>query len=99
MSTVKETLQQSLLELSKSQTVHYEVTANEISNTRLALLKMDGVNIEEMCNQEVAFKAWNKLNQEVKKLEERKSNLTVQLMKLNEEILTKTAAKPKKLLG
>ena len=89
---LKETLEQSLIELCKSDTVHYEVTANEISNIRLALLKMEGVNIQELCDIEGTFKAWSELNNKVKQLQEQKEKLRIQLMILNEEIKEQTLA-------
>lgn len=87
---IKETLETSLIELCKSDTVHFETTCNEISNTRLALLKMEGVNIQELCDIEGTFKAWSKLNQEVKQLREQKENLRVSIIKLDEELQAKS---------
>lgn len=83
---LKETLEQSLLELSKSDTVHFDTTCTEISNTRLALLKMEGVNIEELCNQEATFAAWSKLNKEVQKLRKESEELKYRILQLKDQI-------------
>ncbi len=87
---LKETLEQSLIELCKSDTVHFETTCTEISNTRLALLKIEGVNIQELCDIEGTFKAWNKLNNEVKQLQLEKETLRIQILKLKEELQAKS---------
>lgn len=87
---LKETLEQSLIELCKSDTVHFETTCTEISNTRLALLKIEGANIQELCDIEGTFKAWNKLNNEVKQLQLEKETLRVQILKLKEELQVKS---------
>ena len=87
---LKETLEQSLIELCKSDTVHFETTCTEISNTRLALLKIEGVNIQELCDIEGTFKAWNKLNNEVKQLQLEKEILRIQILKLKEELQAKS---------
>lgn len=94
---LKETLEQSLLALSQSDTVHYETTCAEISNTRLALLKLEDVNIKEFCDMEAEFAAWNKFNKEVKVLQEQKELLRVQIMKLEDtykELQIKTLGEP-----
>lgn len=90
---LKETLEQSLIELCKSDTVHFETTCTEISNTRLALLKIEGVNIQELCDIEGTFKAWNKLNNEVKQLQLEKETLRIQILKLKEELQAKSAGR------
>lgn len=87
---LKETLEQSLIELCKSDTVHFETTCTEISDTRLALLKIEGVNIQELCDIEGTFKAWNKLNNEVKQLQLEKETLRIQILKLKEELQVKS---------
>lgn len=47
-NSTKEILQQSLLELSKSETIHFDTTAQQIASTRIALLKLEGQNVEEI---------------------------------------------------
>ena len=49
-NTSLETLQKSLLELSKSGTIHYEVTAQELAQTRAAILTIEGVDLEAVTN-------------------------------------------------
>lgn len=93
---LKETLEQSLLELSKSNTVHFKETVDEISSTRLALLHLEGVDIEKLCNIEARFKTWSKLDKEVKQLQEQKERLQVSIMKLEAEIQTKSLKRQSK---
>lgn len=83
---LKETLEQSLLLLSKSDVVHFDTVCTEINNTRLALLKLEGVNIEELCNQEVMYAAWSKINKETQALRKEHEDLKYKILKLKDQI-------------
>ena len=76
------TLQKSLLELSKQNTVHYETVATQLRETRLAILRADGVNFEDFFQYEPKMKIIEQLNNEIQQLSERVEVLRIQEMRM-----------------
>ena len=79
-----EALHESLLNLSKSNSVHYEVTAAEIAATRFAILKIEGFEINEIEQAEYIAQAKIKqaIEKEVNALVEKRARLNKEIAEL-----------------
>lgn len=84
-------LQQSLLELSKSDTTHIDATANQIASTRIALLQMEGVDIEKIYDLEITYKTWLKYDKAIKDFQARLAELSHILDSTTEKLRLKEA--------
>lgn len=72
-------LRASLVELSKSDTIHYEVTAKELSDTRFAILQLEGFDAEKSLDLARRFRQISELETQIDQLFKRKSELELQV--------------------